>query len=584
MSTARKFRSPPKQRVTQHSAAVAPTTRFDRWSSGVVLAVLLAVNHGLMMAVFPVLPNNDSVSYVEFGHVSTAKRPIDHYAPPDRIPSVAEIPEVEAWREYSYPSYGYPWLFLDLPEDWKSNLLWVTQRTKPPLATDRLVPVNREWDNAFPMGASLYVDLLMLIVPASERALAIALMNHAFVVAVSFLLWCIGSELGWVSTGWLAGLAYGLVLTPGARAQEVMTEPLFIVLDTLALYLIVRGCKRNSSMSLAAGGAALAIAFAVRAVALLQPLIVGVALIFMTKSWREWITRSATCGVPFAVLCVLVFVHNWVFYGRFNYSTAFGRHLFNRVVLVDGGLDPKDESTRLILDLAKRPRSGGNEVHPYQIRAINISKNASCWTFYWMLRWQGMNVEQADGCMKHAALAAIRADPVGYLKRSVTNIYTVGRGGTLSPFIVRVSDPQAYERFLTRWFMPQFSMSPYNWVAAQWRVFKEEIPLYGPPQILSASQRQWLIQWWDSLPRILGAGFYLAILGATVAVWHIRREWWAMVAGWYLALLVVPTFLQAPNSRYAEPAAPVGLLLIGYAVTRTYAFLATKVRVGLQVR
>ena len=423
----------------------------------------------------------------------------------------------------------------------------------------------------------------MVLFPSSWRAFIFVLLNHVFVIVVSLLLWRTATEISWARLGWWTGLVYGLAFGPGARAQELMTEPLFIVLDIAALYLIVKGCTRGRTVALAAGGVALGAAFAVRAVAVLQPAVVAVAVVLMSKSWREWFAKTATCMLPFAAVCLLVLLHNWISYGRLSYSTAFGRHLFNRVVTVDRDLQPADASTQLILDLAARPRSGGDAVHPYQNGRLNVYSNSSCWSLYWMLRWQGLSVEQADGYLRRAALAAIRSDPLGYAGRGVQNIFTMGRY-SYSPFLLQVTEPRAYWQYIARWFVPQFRLAPYNWVAAQWRVFKEEIPLYGPPQYFSASQRRALIGVWDALPRVLGVGFYLAMLGVGIAAWHSRREWWLLIAGWYFSLLLVPAFLQAPNTRYAEPALPVGLLLAGYAGVCTCMFVAARVGLSTEGR
>ena len=519
-----------------------------------------------MLAILPVLPNNDSVSYVECGRVSNAKRPIDHYAPPDHIPTVAEIPNVEAWRQHAHPSYGYPWLYLDLPPDWATDARWVTERTKPPLAQGRWIPTNRGWDNAFAPGASWYFDGLLLTFPVATRALAAVVLNHGFVLCTALLIWRTGCTLGWPATGWAAGLIYGLASSPGARAQELMTEPLFIVLDVGSIALVVAGVRRARRVPLAAGGVLLGLAIAVRAAALLQPLAVVAVLAGMARSRRDWLGRTAAFAVPCALVVVATLTHNRLAYGRFAYSTSFGRHLFNRVVTVDRQLDPSDASTQLILSLAARPRSGGDQAHPYQTRSLDVFQDGSCWPLYWMLRWQGLDVEAADGALRRAALAAIRRDPTGYLLRSARGMWALA-GSEPSMFIVRVTDPDAYRQFITAWFVPQFRLAPYNWVAAQWRVFKEEMPLYGPPALLAPTLRARLLWWWAHLPDIGRPIAFLALGGCVLGMRRWCRDGWGVVAGSYLALLVVPALLQTPNARYAEPARPFGMLLACYAIT-----------------
>lgn len=545
------------------------STWFEHWPSGAILTLIVAANQALMLAVFPVVPNNDTVSYVEFGHMSAAKRPVDHYAPPRQIPSVAEIPKVEGWRRQQQPSYGYPWMFLDLPAGWATDWSWVTRATRPPLVTGRLVPQNREWDNAFPVGASLYWDLLFLLFPAHARGFAFVLMSHLYVLAVSVLLWRIGMQLGRARGGWVAGLTYGLLFAPGARAQELMNEPLFILLDLGALYFVIKGCRWNRAGAIAVGGILLGFACAVRPVGLLQPAVLAAVLLFTTASWRDWLKKNAACGVPFALICALVLCHNWLFFGRLAYSTGLGRHLFNRVVTIERRLDSADPSTRMVLDLARRPRSGGDQPHPYQSGSLNVFSDGSCWSLYWMLRWQGLSVQEADGKLADAAFAVIRSDVAGYVLRSLQDVWVLGhhRGAY---YVDRLADPRVYVRYITEWFIPQFRLAPYNWIESQWRVFKKEVPLYGPPKILGVGLRRALIGGWVSLPAPSGLGVLLILFGAAFAAARARREWWLLPVGWYVALLIVPALLQTPNPRYAEPALPIGLLLMVYGAGNVF--------------
>lgn len=532
-------------------------------AAGVALALLLGLHHLLVGLVLPVIPNNDSVSYVEFGRVSDARRPIDHYAPPDPIPGVGEIPSVDLWRSQQNPAYGYPWIYLDLPEDWLRNPAWLLA-AYPPLA-DRLVPVNREWDNSFPIGASFYFDLVSLLVPPAGRAAALVLLNHVFVVGTALFLWRIGGVLGWPRVGWAAALVYGTQLAPAARAHEVMTEPLFTFVDSAALLLLLRGAREERWGRLAAGGALLGVAFAVRSVAALQPLVVALCLAGWARSKGDWLARNLAWGAAFAAVVGLVLLHNWYFFGRLAYTTSAGRHLFNRVAVVDRLLDPDDDATKLVLDLARRPRLGGPVPHPDQDFDINVYTDSSCWALYWMLRWQGLDVEQADGFLRRAALAGIRLDPAGYLRRSLAGVFRLGVGRSL-PAPAQLVDANLYGQYMMTWFLPQIRLAPYNWIGAQWRVFKREIPLYGPPGVLPDGAVNWLVRAWATVPDIRPAAFFLAFVAAGAA-WAGGSPWgWMLVLGWYLATTVLPAFVQVPNPRYGEPSMPCGALLACFAL------------------
>jgi hypothetical protein len=84
-----------------------------------------------------------------------------------------------------------------------------------------------------------------------------------------------------------------------------------------------------------------------------------------------------------------------------------------------------------------------------------------------------------------------------------------------------------------------------------------------------------------AVPRVNRARCLLALAGVVLAIagHRARRAGWWVVSGWFLGVLALPAFVQAPNPRYGDPGLPLGILLAFFALSALMARLGRRLRI-----
>jgi len=266
------------------------------------LFALAAGLHALVLRNLPLVPKNDSVSYLGLTHGVARQQVFDPYSLAD--PTVFDV----------HYTMGYP-LFLDL------------------------VRSVAGWDGL---------------------AHGVVVVQAALGVASVLVLHRLGVAIGRPAAGWIAALAWCLYFPRAYYGQLMISETLFTFLALAGAWALAPCLARPTTARLLAASATLGLATVVRPVAAFEAAAFGALLALWpgAGSIGERARRVALLGlVPVALLAANV-AHNRVLYGRAVLNDVSGRHWIDRLWAFDHTVVPTGPATAEVVAACRRSGEG----------------------------------------------------------------------------------------------------------------------------------------------------------------------------------------------------------------------------------
>jgi hypothetical protein len=415
---------------------------------------------------------------------------------------------------------------------------------------------------AFELARGLDVDIPIRRTPGYPLFLAgviwsvgedfhsIALIQHLLGVITAVLAYLIGKRLFSPVAGFVAGL---LVAVSGPLIifeHYLMSEPLFTVFVTAAIWLAVLGLQEGSTKLLTLAGVSVGLAYLARPVGGALIPILALAAILLAGNLRQRIVRAAFVVAGFAF--VLGPVLTFAYLSESESAPALGQTLYGRFVRHDERIDyPSPDSPapfsepkrvaarRLILQSAERDQRPS---------AVNHRLQESL----------GLTPREADRALRDFGTELIIGQTSVYVRGSMNKLRAI--------------------------FLGEVERLPFHWNSRVDRELRENwasnatiAHALTPPTEIQRAERPGT----EAVLRIFQPARHRALLGAlmalglVVAVLRSKARPALIIPLAALALVIPAALLVGQVPRYRYPADPIMAVLVGGGVSGLVWLLST---------
>jgi 4-amino-4-deoxy-L-arabinose transferase-like glycosyltransferase len=370
---------------------------------------------------------------------------------------------------------------------------------------------------------------------------SIALVQHALGVITAILAYLIGKRLFSPLAGLIAGLLVGLSGPLIVYEHYLMSEPLFTVFITAAIWLSVWGLQERSTKLLAVAGATAGLAYLARPVGGALLPILAFAALLLTGHFRQRLVRAAAVVAGFVMLLGPVLIVAQL--TESEAAPALGQTLYGRFVRHDERIvypspdspapftEPERvEARQLILQAAARDQRPS---------AVNHRLQESL----------GLTSRQADRALRDFAIELITTQPQVYLVGSYNKLRTIllGEVERLTFHWNSRVDREMRENWSSNASIAHALTPPTDMQRREQPMTEAILRVFQPAQHRLV------------LGTLMGVGLIIAALRT-----RARSAW--MIPAATLALVIPCALLVGQVPRYRYPADPMLAVLVGGGV------------------
>jgi 4-amino-4-deoxy-L-arabinose transferase-like glycosyltransferase len=371
---------------------------------------------------------------------------------------------------------------------------------------------------------------------------SIALIQHLLGVITAILAYLIGKRLFSPLAGLIAGLLVALSGPLIIFEHYLMSEPLFTVFVTAAIWLGVAGLQERSTKFLALAGAAVGLAYLARPVGgALMPILALAALVLAGK-FPQRILRSASVVAGFALVLGPVLILAQL--TESESAPALGQTLYGRFVRHDERIDyPSPDSPAPFSDperVAARSLILQSAERDQRPSAVNHRLQESL----------GLTPRQADRALRDFGMELITGQTQLYIVGSINKLRAIflGEVERLSFHWNSRVDRELRDAWLSNASIAHALTPPTDIQRREQPVTEAVLAIFQPARHRAA----------------LGT---LMLLGLVVALFRSQARPALIIPLATLALLIPAALLVGQVPRYRYPADPMMAVLVGGGVS-----------------